>query len=564
MVVIKVEPWDESTSTSPPQVESQEMFGFQDLASDYYQVIRQKERPKWCRIVWGVVILVLVAFTGFMVYQLLADYFQYKSFVESSITWVKNVTLPAITICNTNPLNYTRLKKKLKKENNTKLLEEFDHLMEQYVKGSTQEDGYLNINFTEFDDFNTWEHKEGSLVLRFKPHLYHMLFGEYDYIFRGIGNYIDSSDYFKYSQMTELGVCFELNDDGSLQQTSGGMKGGLVVDLDANIDHYLITTASKGFVIFIRDQDETIMMNRGGYMVSPGSETFLKLTVSTHTRLGEPHGTCQNVPSQFAKYDHHYESVRECVQRHKMEVMVDMCHCIPWYLAERLFTLGKTDVLDAYTERLIQHHHKRQGQQEKRSAEEDVEEDAEEDAEISTASPTTTEEPLLISNTEYSHLACGFVEMYICDKKLEAAELNGEIELNNCPEPCTYHEWGVETASTLFPPSEEYFDRFLKYQLYMPEPPTYEFIQNNMARVHIYYDELKVNNMVQTKAYEPQNFIAEFGGTVDLFIGFSFFTVFQLIEIAIAFCLTKLWQRRRDSNPPEGDKSTAFENSNVN
>ena len=47
MVVIKVEPWGDADNTTPPPTTSQDdaktanhdMFGFQDLASDYFQVI---------------------------------------------------------------------------------------------------------------------------------------------------------------------------------------------------------------------------------------------------------------------------------------------------------------------------------------------------------------------------------------------------------------------------------------------------------------------------------------------------------------------------------------------
>jgi hypothetical protein len=46
--------------------------------------------------------------------------------------------------------------------------------------------------------------------------------------------------------------------------------------------------------------------------------------------------------------------------------------------------------------------------------------------------------------------------------------------------------------------------------------------------------------------YDASSFIAEFGGTVDLFIGFSFFTIAQLIEIGIA-AMVRLIRRRRKS-----------------
>ena len=163
--------------------------------------------------------------------------------------------------------------------------------------------------------------------------------------------------------------------------------------------------------------------------------------------------------------------------------------------------------------------------------------------------------------SKYAKLAtCGVVEMNMCDRKMKTAERQDEIEYSSCPEPCEYSQWNVELASTLFPPSEEYFERFLKYQMNRTEPPTYAYARENIARVHIYYDELKIDRKVQIKAYELQSFIAEFGGTVDLLIGFSFFTVLQLIEIAVAICFRKLWYGRKNSNRDEDSSSSVIAN----
>ena len=62
-----------------------------------------------------------------------------------------------------------------------------------------------------------------------------------------------------------------------------------------------------------------------------------------------------------------------------------------------------------------------------------------------------------------------------------------------------------------------------------------------------------MDKVVQQKSYEPQNFIAEFGGTVDLFIGFSFFTVFQLVEIGLAACCFARCCRRRGAEREQGE-----------
>ena len=568
MVILNVEPWAESKPDPPTSAEkeegrekgdkSHEMFGFQDLASDYYQVLRQKERPAWCRFVWGIVIIILLCFTVFMTYQLIAGYLEYNSFVESTITWEESVTLPAITICITNQLRMSDIMKAVH-SGNEEIFQEAINAMQVLVETSTEKDGYKNIDMDSYVNFREFEHEYGSLVLVFRPHMYDMLFGKYNYLFRGIGQVIEESEWNNFSQMTELGLCFELNDDGSLKQTSGGMKNGLEVDLNANVDDYLFTTATRGFVIFIRDQDETIMLNRGGYIVSPGSETFIKLTTTSHSRLKEPYGTCKNVPSQFAKYDEHYESVRECVQRQRIEAMIELCGCIPWYLADRLRSLDKTDVLYAYAERLAGEHHKRRKRSEDDHEEEEEEEEEEEDEDHGEEEEDHGDEDGE-EVPDLNHLICGFVEMNLCDKVLQAAELNGTLVFEDCPEPCKYQEWNVEISSTQFPPSEAYFQSFLKNQLYHEDTLTYEYIRENMARVHIYYDELKVNNKAQTQAYEIQSFIAELGGTVDLFIGFSFFTVFQLIEISVAVCLTKLWKRAMKGNDNDADSKTTNTN----
>ena len=38
MVIIDTEPWDEKPEDTPSQEPNNQLFGFQDLASDYYQV----------------------------------------------------------------------------------------------------------------------------------------------------------------------------------------------------------------------------------------------------------------------------------------------------------------------------------------------------------------------------------------------------------------------------------------------------------------------------------------------------------------------------------------------
>ena len=153
------------------------------------------------------------------------------------------------------------------------------------------------------------------------------------------------------------------------------------------------------------------------------------------------------------------------------------------------------------------------------------------------------------AHKEQSQYRCGYLELIACETYFDHLVAKGEEPFSKCNEPCSYKDWGVEISSVPFPPSVQYFERYIRDKVKKSPTPTYEYIKENMARVHLYYDDLKVQKFDQTKEYEPQNFIAELGGTIDLFIGISFFTVFQFIEIIVAFCM-KFVEKKLESQEP--------------
>ena len=58
--------------------------------------------------------------------------------------------------------------------------------------------------------------------------------------------------------------------------------------------------------------------------------------------------------------------------------------------------------------------------------------------------------------------------------------------------------------------------------------------RGNLVKLVFYTSRMRVCFRVRTASYKFQNFIAEFGGLTDLFIGMSFFTLFQAIDILIS------------------------------
>ena len=158
------------------------------------------------------------------------------------------------------------------------------------------------------------------------------------------------------------------------------------------------------------------------------------------------------------------------------------CACIPWYLAYRLYTLGRTDLLDeaaAYLESMYLNMTTNSSS----FLREDV-------LPLQNDSSWGTLEP--IQNTKYGLYVCGFVKNLGCESLLEsnirtrytppqsyfqdrehqlvahtvtpAVATNNNrsprtVELEDCPEPCSYNEWDVDVSLTVFPPTEEYYTR---------------------------------------------------------------------------------------------------------
>ena len=634
MVIINAAPWtkegesygDESTrrdSRQDSQDEEKEekvksetnLFAIHDLANDYIHTFREKGRPKICRIIWAVILMTVIGISLYLIYTLLVDYFMYNSFNQSTTQYVENLTLPAITICSTNYVNYTALKADLSSTEEGKVrLEAYD----DFAKIVAQFDRRGNVlNYIDFDGASAvakWENEAGFLNIRFKNDISVMLVGDKDYTFQGWGRKIQ--DFRKVAFSTELGTCLELNDDSKFVQAYSGVAGGLSLDVDANIEDYLPTTKTKGFVLFIRAPDETVMLNTGGYVIAPGTENFVKLSLRNITRLGGNYGSCQNVQSKYARYGTHYNTIRECRQNQKIDAMLRECFCVPWYVADRLYNANNTDLLKEMTDHVIRlleeanatenppteeatessggsdsgdknsggTTRRKRGDVDlgyfedllarvKRQADDGSSDngsarDGTGGDEATTEAVPTTSTPIIktdpapgpkqsLFDSEYAENVCGFIQQTACDAVVAQVIKRGNV-FTTCPEPCAYSEWGVELMSTVFPPTEKYLQTVMKFEgKYKDTPPTMEYARENIARIHIYYDDIKVEEISQEAAYDWASFVGELGGIGDLFVGFSFFTLFQLIEIFIAFmvrCIQRHYIKRKERLKEEKDE----------
>ena len=282
-------------------------------------------------------------------------------------------------------------------------------------------------------------------------------------------------------------------------QVLGGPAGGFTIDLNANVDDYIPSTKTKGFMVYFRSPNETVLINEGGILVSPGTETFIGLSKNKVQRLPPKYGACENVPSPFIPTIP--RSVRECIQEENLILTVQNCHCVPWYLRDKLMKLNNTDYMN-YWYNL-------------KKVKDDEEVNQEE--------------------------VCGFATQTLCEVQVLEKLVKMIGNQTKCPEPCSFedYDWSVNKGD--FPPTEAYYDLLLKNQVTIEDQKdkTYDFARENYVRIHIFYPDIKVTEKEQEKAYEIFNFIAEFGGTVDMMISFSFFTVFQVLEMVIVWVCYK-------------------------
>ena len=473
------------------------------------------------------------------------------------------LTLPAISICGTNFLNYTALKAALEAENSfavhqggESLQKEFDDLLTDFRRYESYGENLTAEDALKAKDLLNWERNKGSITVRFRTDIYDMVVGHFEYIFRGVGYNVKEEQKVEMINPTELGMCLEINDKQELVQDVLGKNGMFTIDVDAKVQDYLFTTPTMGFVVFIRDYDETVMLNQGGYLIAPGTETFMKLSAQNVTRLGYPWGTCENILSKYSKYGKRYESVRECQERQQIEAMFKHCQCIPWYFAERMYTEKRFSVLDEAVETIKTSKYSRKRSTGEADTDDKSSDNMEARHETTSENSKSTSNESQVFHSNYTEHICTFIQESLCKGLISNEIKNGVLTMKECPEPCKYNTWTAEMDSTVFPPTKEYFEHFIKFDADINgEKADFNYARENLARIHIFYKELKVDKQSQTPAYDISSFIAELGGTIDLFIGFSIFTVAQLIEIGIAFLVHQVRQKRKSLRSKKDENS---------
>ena len=203
-----------------------------------------------------------------------------------------------------------------------------------------------------------------------------------------------------------------------------------------------------------------------------------------------------------------FRTARECTSDHKMELMAEHCDCLPWYLIDKIDALDNDEAGNAI----------REVQTQKWAAAVDK-------------NVNVSAEGFNLDN-----LACTFAQQVTCDAIVQAQEVSGQSK--HCDHACHFNLYDVAITQSTFPPTERYFNEVLAQHL---KNGTFEYARQNFLRLHIFYGEIRDTTIEQVQSYQLASFVAELGGTMDLLIGLSFFTMFQMFEIAVAYVMYRIW-----------------------
>lgn len=118
-----------------------------------------------------------------------------------------------------------------------------------------------------------------------------------------------------------------------------------------------------------------------------------------------------------------------------------------------------------------------------------------------------------------------------------------------CPNECIKETYDFSKSTLEYPSYVKYVtminsepDFALKY--FNTPNITYEIFAKSVAKVFVTFKEIKYTEILETPAFTLVDLISNIGGTMGLFIGFSFMICVEFIELGIQLVLVALKKRR--------------------
>ncbi|XP_063683632.1 amiloride-sensitive sodium channel subunit alpha-like [Bolinopsis microptera] len=562
------------------------------------------------KLIWSIVGLLMLVLGVYCAVELVRDYLSYPSYTEISSQFSDEYYLPAISICNINLINRTKMENTsagVKNSPDMTVYYLYQALMDQYeVRSDSDTEERKDIPYEMINKMNIRRNYRWDILSTLDR-------GTFTFAKEKVPK-TSQAEYVNVD-FTEMGNCLEINDNQLFIQRVNGPIGGLSMILDARTEDYVDKTEAEGFFVVLRMPNETVISKEYAFAISPGKETFVQLDTTQVTRLKAPYGDCQDTEDVFKiraegkEEITDYLTTKECFTSQVLWKFMNepKCKCYPWYVYARHFKKSGEE-RDTALESQLYTYFTTEIPEENRinfdnstcyyedeysySGGELVSLDSLLTAELCAVQCKLNEDcvvfmwvksfivenrgvaqcvmfdssAVLSEDLEYrvtrGETNCT-LELGECDITTEAwcenmvidtmmSEENAQQPMN-CYEPCSYNKTTYTLSSSNFP-SLRLWNSELAASF--PHYTTFAQAQRNLVKLIFYKQVMKTTEEVQTAAYNWRSFTGELGGTLDLFVGISMITIYKIVEWLLYLCLA-----RRGNEPSEQDISSMKRNS---
>ncbi|KAL4239574.1 hypothetical protein ACF0H5_000385 [Mactra antiquata] len=293
----------------------------------------------------------------------------------------------------------------------------------------------------------------------------------------------------------DYGNCYTLSGPRFIAWRSG-LANGFKFTLNLEVDEYIKNfTTGYGLRVVFHEPGTQPLPAQDGITLSPGTETSIGLKTVRITRLGEPHGNCDEGEDFEKQYQIKY-SLAACYEFCRIKATVDVCSCL------------LPDAPDGM-------------------------------------SFNTTFVPICNSSSSSESHKCVF--------DLNIKFNDGHYDCK-CREPCSEFVYS-STMSSRYWPTDEYLEILLaeicdkenvsaswtdvcdKYRNKNLDYFDLERERNNFVRALIYFEDLNYERITEEPLYEGVRFLSDIGGTLGLFLGASVLSIVEVLQVIMEIIL---------------------------
>ena len=447
----------------------------------------------YLKFFWFICFLAATTICAFIIIASINSYLKWSVTVNTNVVTEIPLYFPAVTICNLNPFYKPRALKFFKDTILAYNLN-FSLVLNELQKGQTA----IGLTETLLDIFKSEAATNPDFNSTYRQQLGFNL--DDMLISCSYGANICTANDFILLQNYDYGNCYTFNSGANSKVktiSSAGAMYGLQIELFSGDPNDELFIYKRGFYVVVHNQSNTPIMDSEGVYAGIGMETNIGIDRTFYFKQSHPYSDCiidpaSNLSSNSSIYQAmmnvlHEKAYRQkyCIKLCYQKAVIDRCSCYdPRY----------PNIFPRYQRKIIQ------------------------------------------SCRSSLNIDC------LTDVQTEFDEIGVTSKCQQeCPIECLVINNKAQVHVTTYPTN--YYLNFLKLQTnltrkYSNKTTLIEDIQNSVAKINIFYNEISYTALVETPTVTLNTLIGNIGGQLGLFIGISFLSLIEVVEFGFEILRT--------------------------